>query len=199
MRRIVGVAGGSGSGKSTLAAALVDALGPGGGAILPFDAYYRERTEEELAAPDVLDFDAPHALDAALLADHLDAWRAGGAVAVPRYDFASHRRVGQVLLPATPVLVVEGLHTLGVPDVRGRLDIGVFVEAPEALRLHRRIGRDVRERGRDEAEVRQRVAAFVEPAYSRWIEPSRHHAHVVVDGTTDVREAVGRVLAALTR
>jgi uridine kinase len=199
MRRIVGVGGGSGSGKSTLAAAIVEALGPAGGVVLPFDAYYRERTEDELANPDALDFDAPHALDAALLADHLDAWRAGEAVAVPRYDFASHRRVGQVPLPSTRVLVVEGLHTLGVADVRGRLDLGVFVEAPASLRLDRRIGRDVRERGRDEAEVRQRVASFVEPAYVRWIEPSRHHAHVVVDGTTDVREAVGRVLAALTR
>ncbi|MFV0525649.1 MAG: uridine kinase [Acidimicrobiales bacterium] len=186
MNTIVGICGGSGSGKTTLAERLVGRLrasgGPGAAALVPFDAYYREFPHLTVAERAGVNWDHPDALDADLLAAHLADLRTGRDVAVPVYDFARYRRHDtRALVPAAPVIVVEGILLLAFGAVRDAVDLMVFRHCPESRRLERRLSRDVRERGRDAASVTAQFAATVRPMHERFVAANAWRADLVFD------------------
>jgi uridine kinase len=194
----VGIAGGSGSGKSTLARAFFEALGPAFCAVVSFDDYYRDLSHLDPAERARANFDHPDSLDDELFGRHLDLLREGRAVEVPVYDFASHSRTGAcVRVEPRAVVVVEGILLLAVEAIADRLDLSVFVEAQEAVRLARRIARDAVERGRSEASVRAQYAATVGPMYAEFVGPSARRADLRVSGEAAfgpvVRDLVDRV------
>jgi len=178
---VVGVCGGSGSGKTTLARQLVTGLGPARVVTIGFDSYYHDLSHLPHGERVVVNFDHPDSLDGDLFVHHLDELRAGRAVDVPVYDFAAHTRTGtHERIEPRPVVLVDGILLLAFPEVRDRLDLAVFVDAPEGVRLHRRTARDVVERGRDPEGVRRQFAATVAPMHDAHVEPHRHHADRVV-------------------
>lgn len=196
---VVGVTGGSGSGKSALAARLSDAFGRDQVALLSEDAYYRDRSDladEERAR---LDYDVPDAFDHELFVSHLRALRAGLAVAPPSYCFVTHRRTG-VGAPTVPraLVIVEGILLLHDPAVRAALDLSVFVEAPDPVRLARRLRRDTTERGRTEASVLSQCRTSVLPAHAAYVEPTKRWADLVLVNVGDL-SAVVEVAASLIR
>ena len=178
---LVGLAGGSGSGKTALADALRHGLRPARVAPLAQDAYYRDRRGLPREARERLDFDAPEAFDLDLFVDHLAALRRARRVRPPRYCFVTHcrRGSGDAVGPADIVLV-EGLFLFVDPRVRELLDLRIYLDAPEKVRLARRLARDVRERGRTEQSVISQYRRSTSPAYRRYVEPSRAWADVVL-------------------
>jgi uridine kinase len=205
MRRpvCVALAGGSGAGKSALAAVLVEALGPDRVQRIAQDAYYRDLAGlrfDELAGRN---FDHPDALETELLVVHLRELRAGRPVDVPVYDFARHRRAPETRRAEPRALVVvEGILALADPALRACFDLGVFVDAPEALRFERRLARDVAERGRSPESVRAQFEASVRPMHDAFVEPSRAQADWVVANAEALARAsdalVARVRALLS-
>lgn len=190
---IIGLAGGSGSGKSTLAKALVEAM-PRGCLHLLYDRYYRTLTETQRLDVDKVNFDHPETLETSRLLADLESLLTTGAALVPRYDFETHRRESDERVFAEPVVVVEGILTLSHPELSARMDVRLYVDAPESVRLGRRVRRDVAERGRTEAEVRHRFARTVRPMHEQFVEPSKREAHLLLDGTTAIAANVQRVL-----
>jgi len=198
MRRpvCVALAGGSGAGKSALAAVLADALGPERVLRIAQDSYYRDLAGlpfDELAARN---FDHPEALETELLVAHLRALRGGQAVEVPMYDFARHRR-SETTWRAEPraLVVVDGILALADAELRACFDLRVFVDAPEGLRLERRLARDVAERGRSPDSVRAQFEATVRPMHDAFVEPSRAHADWVVPNAVELARAGAPLLA----
>lgn len=190
---IIGIAGGSGSGKSTLAEAVLRALAPDC-LHLVHDRYYRGLTAEQRISPDLVNFDHPDALETArLLADLNDLTRTG-RTQVPVYDFASHSRIREEWVDVQRFVVVEGILVFTHPTLCARMDLKVFVDAPESVRLARRVARDVAERGRTAAEVRDRFAQTVQPMHDQFVAPSRQAADHIVDGTAMLSETVAAVL-----
>jgi uridine kinase len=178
---VVGVAGGSGSGKTSLTRAVEAALGPDTVAHLAHDAYYRDRSALPAAERATVDYDAPDALDQDLFLAHLTALRAGGAVCPPRYCFDTHRRLGDGdRVAPRPVVLVEGILLLWDPAVRAALDLSIYLDAPEPVRLERRLARDVAERGRTPAAVLRQFATTVRPAHATYVEPTRAMADLVL-------------------
>jgi uridine kinase len=196
---LVGLAGGSGSGKTALAAAVAEALHPIAVARLAQDAYYRDRSALPAAARDELDFDVPEALDRELFVQHLRALRGGHAVRPPRYCFVTHCRQapGERVGPADVVLV-EGLWLLVDPGVRALLDLRIYLEAPERLRLSRRLSRDVAERGRTSQSVVLQYQTSTGPAHHRYVEPSKAWADLVLVNAGRLRP-VAEVAATIIR
>ena len=106
---VVGVAGGTGSGKTTVAAAIASRLGAQHMIHLQHDSYYkslpRDMSIDERAKTN---FDHPDALETSLLCEHLRSLRAGRAVRVPTYDFATHQRLeGEELKEPARIILVE--------------------------------------------------------------------------------------------
>ncbi len=185
---VVGVAGGTASGKSTIVARACEVLGA---LRVAHDRYYRDGDSGT-------NFDHPDALETDLLVEHVDALRAGRPVALPDYDFATHRRVAaRETVHPTPVIVVEGILALVDPALRARLHLAVYVDAPADIRLIRRLRRDVRERGRTHDDVLRQYLASVRPMHEAWVAPSAAHAQVVLDGTQGTESQVARLLQAV--
>ncbi len=176
--RIIGLCGGSGSGKSTLAVELANLLPDS--QVLCFDSYYRDLEHLTLTERAQVNFDAPDSLDASLLVEHLQALAQGKSVAVPVYDFATHTRSDDVILiDAHRYIILEGILLFAFPEIRRHLDIRVFLDCPTALRLARRLERDVNERGRTEKSVVEQWNTTVEPMHRLHVEPNAVHAHLV--------------------
>lgn len=189
----VGIAGGSAGGKTSLAKALV-AEGGNRVAILELDRFYHSvsmRKDSHKA-----NFDEPAALDFKLLHTVLGQLRTHGVASVPKYDFATHKRVGYENLVAAPLIIVEGILALWNGKVRDLLDFKIYVDAPPEVRFQRRLQRDMSERGRDAASIEQQWHETVQPMHHKYVEPSRQHAYQVIDGTTNLQDKAGELLAA---
>jgi len=188
---VIGLAGGTGSGKTTIAQRIAAGLPAAQVALLEHDSYYRDLshlTEDERA---LVNFDHPDALETALLVEHLSSLRAGHGVEIPRYDFGQHvrRPETQPLMPC-PLVLVEGILVLSDERLRAQFDLKIFVDTDADLRLLRRLGRDIEQRGRSFDSVREQYFATVRPMHLAYVEPSKRWADVIVPEGGDNRAAI---------
>jgi uridine kinase len=192
LRTTIGISGGSASGKTTLANALAERLEA---VVIRTDDYYRPLDQLTFEERCRLNYDDPSLLDHDLLLHHLTRLQTGRAIEAPRYDFSRHTRLEKrhVVLPQKNVLI-EGIFALVHQPIRDLCHVRVFVETDIEECLRRRIDRDVRERGRDEEEVRFRFQNQATPMFRQHLRPLRDMAEVVVSGEVDIDLNVAAVL-----
>ena len=197
---IVGIAGGTGSGKTTVARKLAAAMPPGRCVTIEHDAYYLDQGHLPPEERATINFDHPSALESMLLAVHLRDLRGGRGVDVPIYDFATHtrRRETRRVEPA-PVIIVEGILVFVEAALREQMDVKIFVDTDPDIRLMRRIRRDLEQRGRSFASVRDQYYATVRPMHLEHVEPSKRWADLIVPEGGDNRVALDVLLGQLGR
>ncbi|HET9627402.1 MAG TPA: uridine kinase [Kofleriaceae bacterium] len=197
---VVGIAGGTGSGKTTVAHKLASAMPTGRCVSIEHDAYYRDQGHLSPEERATINYDHPASLESTLLAGHLRELRAGRAVDVPIYDFATHTRVRDVrrVEPAR-VIVVEGILVFTEPALREQMDIKIFVDTDPDIRLMRRIRRDLEQRGRTFQSVRDQYYATVRPMHIEYVEPSKRWADLIIPEGGDNRIALDVLLGKLWR
>src|SRR5512137_623154 len=150
----VGVAGGTGSGKTTVAATILGRIGADRVAHINQDRYHRDLTHLTHAQLIHHNFDHPSAIDTELLIEHVRTLKRGRPAELPVYDFVHHRRSTALeRLEARPLVLVEGILTLAIPELRELFDLRIFVDTDADLRFARRLKRDLAERGRTVDEV----------------------------------------------
>jgi uridine kinase len=177
---VIGLAGGTGSGKTTVAQAITQAAS-NTITLLPQDAYYRAQSDLPFEVRALTNYDEPSAFDTELLIAHLDELIAGEMIARPVYDFSQHDRSSKtVALTPCLVIVVEGILVLHEAELRERMSLKVFVDAPSDERFIRRLERDVRERGRSAESVISQYRRTVKPMHDLFIEPTKQHADIIV-------------------
>lgn len=178
--RLVAIVGGSGSGKSWIADRLQAVLGRAAGR-LTLDDFYRDRSHLPERRRGALNFDRPTAVDWAEFERVLRACRLGQPLRLPVYDFTTHcRRAFRECGPPPPVVLVDGLWLLYYRPIREWFDWALFLECPARVRLQRRLARDVAERGRTVASVREQFRSQVEPMHARYVAPQRAWADQVL-------------------
>lgn len=178
---IIGLAGGSGSGKTTIAQAVVATIDAGGIGLIQHDAYYRDLRHLEFDERTKVNFDHPDSLETELLISHLIELRAGNAVDRPVYDFSHHVRTAEtVRVDPQPVILVEGILVLVEPDLRKQFDLKIYIDTDGDLRILRRLGRDLIERGRTVESVTEQYLATVRPMHLQFVEPSKRYADIIV-------------------
>ena len=178
---IVGIAGGTASGKTSIARKVREAIGTEHSTLIELDSYYRDLSDLDFEERARVNFDHPQAFDFELLLAHLRMLRAGDGVEMPVYDYVRHnRRSESIPAAARPLIVVEGILILWHPEIRDLLDIKVFVDTPDDLRLMRRIRRDTAERGRSRESVLKQYEDTVRPSHLEWCEPTKIHADVII-------------------
>jgi uridine kinase len=187
---VIAVGGGTASGKSTIVEEFVK---ESGAAYLGHDRYYFD-----VSQPRGHDFDHPDALDTDRLIENLEQLKAGQAAEIPVYDFATHSRTSAVeTMHPSDVIVVEGILVLSDARLVSLADKVVFVDAPESVRLARRIQRDVAERGRTKESVMDQYTSTVKPNHDRFVEPTKALADLVLDGTAPISESVLQLRTAI--
>ncbi len=196
---LIGIAGGSCSGKTTFARRVTALLAEHGVVSISFDSYYRPLDHLTLEERHRVNFDHPDSLDGDLLARHLGSLRDGIAIDRPRYDFATHARLPAIdRVEPTPFVLVDGILLLAFPAVVARLDRTVFIDAPQDVRLARRVARDTVERGRTEASVRAQFEATVAPMHQRFVQPSAAVAERRIGWGEDLEAQALGLVAELT-
>ncbi len=173
--------GGSGSGKSTVLRGLRSHFDERV-AVLSLDDYYKPKDQLPVDDAGETNFDLPEVIDhEALLAD-VDRLARGESVRLATYTY--NRDVMQseeIVIEPAEWLVVEGLFAMAYDGMRERADLVGYIDAPEDVRLQRRIRRDGAERGYSEDEVLYQWRRHVRPADLAYIEPWKAEAHVVID------------------
>ncbi|MEM1126459.1 MAG: uridine kinase [Bacteroidota bacterium] len=193
---VIGIAGGSGSGKTTVLKRVIQAFGTEQIALLDHDAYYIDLAHLPPSAREGTNFDHPDALDTTLMRTHLDQLLAGHPVHKPVYDFTAHTRTDRVVrVEPGPVVIVEGILVLYEALLRERMDIKIYVDAPDDVRLIRRIRRDLAERGRSLDSVLRQYEHAVRPMHLKFVEPAKRHADVIIPHGGHNQVAIDMVLA----
>ncbi|PWG63860.1 phosphoribulokinase [Sediminicurvatus halobius] len=173
---VVAVAGDSGSGKTTYTQGIERLLGSDVVSQISLDGYHKEdRAQRRRSGRSPLDPRANHLPQAV---DHLARLRRGETVEVPVYDhetgtFAAPRRHRP-----TPVIIVEGLHTL-YPEFLPFVDFRLYVDSDDDVKWQWKLDRDVSERGYEPAEARRQME-LRQADYRRWIDFQKANADVIV-------------------
>jgi len=191
---IIGVAGGTGSGKTTLTRQLAKRFGEDL-CVIYHDNYYRCHDELTYDQRCLLNYDHPDAFETDLLVQHLQMLRQGLGVSCPVYDFTVHNRSKETLfIPPKPIIVIDGILILQDSDLRDMIDIKIYVDTDADVRILRRIERDMNQRGRSLASVRDQYLSTVKPMHERFVEPSRRNADIVIPEGGRNRVAIEMIL-----
>lgn len=178
---IIGICGGTGSGKTTIARSIVDAVGSEKVVLVEQDSYYRNLADMPLDERHQANFDHPDAIDSEMLVNHLLRLKQGLTVDMPVYDMVTHTRTGQnVIIEPKPVIIVEGILIFSTPRVLDLLDVRVYVDTPDDVRLMRRLRRDVNERGRPFERTLEQYERTIRPMHFEFVEPSKRHADIII-------------------
>ena len=76
------------------------------------------------------------------------------------------------------LIIVEGILTLAAIDIAEQGDVHIFVDAPDDIRLARRLQRDVVERGRSVDGVIKQYLTTVRPMHLLHVLPSQNRAEL---------------------
>lgn len=193
---ILGVAGGSGSGKTTVVENIVAGIGEEKMLIIEHDSYYRDLSHLPLDDRKKQNFDHPSSLETELMIRHLSALRTGYKVDIPVYDFVAHTRTEKTI-PASPkkIILIDGILIFTEPKLRNLMDIKLFVDTDDDVRLLRRLRRDILERGRNFDGVLNQYENFVRPMHLEFVEPSKRYADIIIPRGGENRVALEMVTA----
>ncbi len=187
MSKVLIIAGGTASGKTTIARELRKRTNS---VLIQHDRYYKD-----IPIPKGHNFDEPAALDNDLMAKHISQLKGGEIADLPVYHFPTHSRLQETeRVHPNQWIIVEGILCLACPQIKELGDLCVYVEAPDDIRLARRIERDVVVRGRNVNGVRSQYLNTVRRMHITYVEPSKQHADLILDGNSEIEESLNTLV-----
>lgn len=184
---IIGVTGGSGGGKTSVSRAILSNFPNAKIAMIEHDSYYKDQSHLTPEERVKTNYDHPLAFDTDLMIEQLSELRAGRPVDIPTYDYTAHTRSDRrYRQEPQDVFIVEGILVLEDKRLRDLMDIKIFVDTDDDVRIIRRIKRDIEERGRSLDSVIKQYLEVVKPMYHQFIEPTKRYADVIIpEGVTN--------------
>lgn len=178
---IIGVTGGTGSGKTTVTRKIIEEFGDVSLAYIPQDAYYKDQSHLTMDERVLTNYDHPFAFDNDLLSEHIRQLLDGQAVQMPVYDFTQHNRAEETIrVEPKEVIIIEGILIFSDKELRDLMDIKVFVDTDDDIRIIRRIKRDMAERGRSLDSIIDMYTSIVKPMHEQFIEPTKKFADIII-------------------
>ena len=109
-------------------------------------------------------------------------------VDIPIYDYTLHTRSEKTYRQEPQdVFIVEGILVLEDKRLRELMDIKIFVDTDDDIRIIRRIKRDMEERGRSLDSVIDQYTSVVKPMYHQFIEPTKRYADLIIpEGASNI-------------
>jgi uridine kinase len=178
---IVGITGGSASGKTTFLKKLLTSFSPEDISLISQDNYYKDREHQTKDLNGVVNFDLPSCIDAEAYARDILKVSQGETVHRTEYTFNNPNVVPKQLeFRPAPIVVVEGIFVFYFEEIGRLMDLKVYIDAKEHIKLQRRIIRDQIERGYDLEDVLYRYTHHVAPTYEKYIKPYKNDADIVI-------------------
>ena len=147
---VIGITGGSASGKTFFLHSLLSHFSEEEVCLISQDNYYKSLDAVPVDENGVENFDLPAAIDFETYAKHIKDLKNGKIVHQKEYAFNNPNAIPKILeFKPCPFIVVEGIFVFHSSEVSDLLDLKVFIDAKEHIKIKRRIIRDNNERGYD--------------------------------------------------
>ena len=95
------------------------------------------------------------------------------------------------------LILIEGILVLHIEQLRKELDVRIFVDAEDDVRIIRRLTRDIKERGREFDHVVGQYFRHVRPMHMGFVEPSKRWADIIVPHGGNNDTAIDMLVGAL--
>lgn len=178
---VIGVTGGSGSGKTSVSRAILDKFTDVSILLLEQDFYYKDQSDLPFEERLKTNYDHPFAFDTDLFIEDLKKLIQYESIEQPVYDYSKHTRSDQVIhREPKEVIIVEGILILEDQRLRDLMDIKVYVDTDDDIRIIRRIKRDMESRGRTLDSVIHQYLTVVKPMHQQFIEPTKKFADIII-------------------
>ena len=179
---LIGITGGSGSGKTYILNKLVEIIGEDNICMISQDNYYRDRSVQPKDENGIENFDMPESVNLDEFAHDLSLLKDGQSIIKKEYTFNNKSKEPKMLeFQPRPIIIVEGLFILFYEKVRNMLDLKVYIDVKDHIKLTRRILRDQIERGYDLSDVLYRYEKHVMPTYEKYIKSHKDEADLVLN------------------
>lgn len=196
---VIGISGGSGSGKTSFIRQLRERFTEQQLCIISQDDYYLPRNLQHKDENREYNFDLPKSFDKKKFRKDVEHLMSGETVTIEEYTFNNTDAQPRMLTFApAPVLVIEGLFVLHFKKIAPLLDLKIFINAKENLKIIRRIIRDQVERGYPLDDVLYKYQHHVLPSYERYIQPYKEDADIVVNNNKDFQRGLDVLSGFLT-
>lgn len=183
---IIGICGGTASGKTTFTQKVLKMVDPIYVVHIEQDVYYHNIEDLPLKLRKNRNFDHPNSIDKHLFIEHVMKLKKNQPINQPVYDFTTDSRKPETKrLNPKPIIIVEGVLIFAIEKLRNFMDIKVFIDADNDLRLSRRMLRDITERGRTPESVIHQYLNTVRPMHSQFVEPYKQYADLIVSGNSE--------------
>jgi uridine kinase len=188
---IVGITGGSASGKTTFLRKLLASFPAEAVCLISQDNYYRSRELQPKDANGVVNFDLPSSIDQSQYSQDILKISQGQTVSRKEYTFNNPAVIPKDLtFKPAPIVVVEGIFVFYFEEVARLLDLKVYIDAKEYVKLQRRIIRDKVERGYDLDDVLYRYTNHVAPTYEKFIKPYKQDADLIIPNNNNFEKGL---------
>lgn len=195
---IIGITGGSGSGKTLFLKKLLENFKKDEICLVSQDNYYYPREKQPKDENGVSNFDTTKSIDFESYARDISTLREGKKVLKKEYTFNNPSIEPNMLeFNPAPIIVVEGIFVLYYREIAELLDLKVFIDAKDHIRLKRRILRDKNERGYDLDDVLYRYERHVIPTFEKYIEPYKQESDLIIPNNSEFSKALSMLVAFL--
>lgn len=178
---VIGVTGGSGSGKTSVSRAIFEKFSDLSILLLEQDYYYKDQSHLPFSERLKTNYDHPFAFDNDRFIADLEKLINWQAIDQPVYDYTNHTRSKQTIhREPKDVIIVEGILILEDKRLRDLMDIKVYVDTDDDIRIIRRIKRDIEERGRTLDSVIEQYLNVVKPMHHQFVEPTKKFADIII-------------------
>merc|ERR1719159_2200652 len=105
--------------------------------------------------------------------------KAGKTVSKPIYNHITGELDPVEEVPATPIVIFEGLHPLHDPRVNEALDLSIYLDITDEVKFAWEAQRDIAERGATMDEVQAAIDSR-KPDFAAYVEPQKAKADIIV-------------------
>lgn len=173
----IGIAGDSGAGKTRLLTMLKELLSKEHILCIEGDGDHKwERGDDNWKDMTHLN---PRANYLYRQAEDLQELRGNNSIRRVDYDHETGTFTHKKRVTPKPYIVMCGLHSLYLPQMRQALDMKIYLDTDEELRCYWKLGRDQGNRGHNRASVMAQIEIRREDA-KRYIHPQKQYADLVI-------------------
>ena len=195
---VAGITGCSGSGKTYILNKVMEYFSKEEVCMISQDNYYITRDQQPVDQNGIKNFDTPDSIDIEEYAKDITKLIDGKTVKRQEYTYNNPDKLPRTItLTPAPIILAEGIFVFSFEKVSRLLDLKIFIEAKDQLRLERRITRDSEERGYDLDDVLYRYRNHAIPSYEKYIEPFRSSSDIIIPNNNQSDIAIKILIAYL--
>ena len=145
--------------------------------------YYKDLSEDNNIKPQLIDFD--------LLLSDLGKMRNKESCEVPIYDFKNKKRSTETKkVESCQIIILEGLFCFYNPKICNLMDLKIFIDTDNDIRLARTISKGIAEGNTHLIDIIKRFHKTIKPAYNNFISPTKKYADIILPNAMGHETAV---------